>query len=124
MNKINSEQNNLPENNTKPMEPDNTLVEQLTDSDEMRSEYDFSGGIRGKHYKAYRQGHQVKIEQNDGSVIVQNFKLEEGAIFLDPDIKIYFPDSEAVNKALRGLIALIPKDKLVPVNKNLIHKSS
>jgi hypothetical protein len=28
---------------------------------------------------------------------------------LDPDVQQYFPDSEAVNKALRSLIALIPQ---------------
>jgi hypothetical protein len=27
----------------------------------MRDEYDFSKGIRGKHYKAYREGHTVAI---------------------------------------------------------------
>ncbi len=75
----------------------------------MRSEYDFSGGVRGKHHQAYRQGHQVKIHQNDGSIVVQNFKLEEGAVFLEPDVQLYFSTSEAVNNALRGLIALIPK---------------
>ena len=25
--------------------------------DEMRPEYDFRGGVRGKHYQAYRRGH-------------------------------------------------------------------
>jgi hypothetical protein len=28
---------------------------------------------------------------------------------LEPDVREYFPDSEAVNEALRGLIALIPR---------------
>jgi len=27
---------------------------------------------------------------------------------LDPDVRAYFPDTEAVNSTLRGLIALIP----------------
>ena len=30
------------------------------------------------------------------------------SIELDPDVKKYFPDSESVNQALRGLIKLIP----------------
>jgi hypothetical protein len=29
-------------------------------------------------------------------------------VMLDPDVRAYFPDTEAVNTALRGLIALIP----------------
>ena len=33
----------------------------------------------------------------------------EAAIDLDPDVRRYFPDSEAVNRALRGLIELIPE---------------
>ena len=28
----------------------------MTEQDEMRSGYDFSDGVRGKHFKAYRQG--------------------------------------------------------------------
>jgi hypothetical protein len=75
----------------------------------MLPEYDFSGGVRGKHYQAYREGHTVKIHQLDGTVAVQYFTLEEGAVMLEPDVREYFPDSEAVNEALRGLIALIPE---------------
>ena len=32
--------------------------------DEMKEEYDFSQGVRGKHYKAYRAGHTVQILMN------------------------------------------------------------
>ncbi len=67
----------------------------------MRDEYDFSGGVRGKHYMAYREGHTVLIHKEDGSSSVQYFTQEDGAIMLDPDVKTYFPDSESVNKALR-----------------------
>jgi hypothetical protein len=35
--------------------------------------------------------------------------LEDGAVMLEPDVSAYFPDSEATNRALRGLIALIPQ---------------
>lgn len=87
--------------------------------DDMRSEYDFSGGVRGKHYQAYRQGHTVKIHQTDGNVVVQYFSLEDGAIFLEPDVREYFPDAEAVNNALRGLIALFPKGKLVAADEEV-----
>ena len=31
--------------------------------DEPREEYDFRTGIRGKHHKAYRQGHSVVIHK-------------------------------------------------------------
>ncbi len=79
--------------------------------DDMRPEYDFSGGVRGKHHKAYREGHTVTIHQEDGSTIVQEFKLEKNAVVLEPDVKEYFPDSESVNQALRSLIALIPEKR-------------
>jgi hypothetical protein len=72
---------------------------------EMREEYDFSGGVRGKHSEAYRKGHTVKIDNQDGSVEVHYFTQEDGSVMLDPDVKKHFPDSESVNKALRSLIA-------------------
>ena len=67
-------------------------------------EYDFSQGVRGKHYQAYRQGHTVKIHELDGSITMQHFKLEEGAVILESDVQKYFPDSKSVNDALRFLI--------------------
>ena len=81
-------------------------------NDEMLPEYDFSkmkGGIRGKYYKAYRAGHTTKIHKTDGTIETHHFTLENGAVMLEPDVQKYFPDSETVNKALRGLIDLIPK---------------
>lgn len=59
---------------------------QPNDSDEMRPEYDFSRGIRGKHYQAYRAGTNV--------------------VFLEPDLVEAFPDSASVNQALRLLVRL------------------
>ena len=78
---------------------------------EMLPEYDFSGkkGVRGKYHRAYQQGHVVRIQQEDGSVTTQYFTLEDGAVLLAPDVREYFPDSESVNQALRGLIGLIPR---------------
>lgn len=78
--------------------------------EEMREEYDLTGkkGVRGKYYKAYRQGHTVKINNEDGSTEIRHFTLEDGAIMLDSDVREYFPDSESVNEVLRSLIALIP----------------
>jgi hypothetical protein len=71
---------------------------------EIREEYDFSAGVRGKHFEAYRKGHTVKIDKRDGTVEVHYFTQEDGAVMLDPDIKKHFPDSKSVNKALRSLI--------------------
>jgi len=80
-----------------------------TEDNDILPEYDFRIGVRGKHYKEYRQGHTVTIHKTDKTTVVQHFKLEEGAIFLEPDIREYFSDSESVNKVLRSLIELIPK---------------
>jgi len=81
------------------------------ETDDMLPEYDFEGkpGERGKYYQAYRQGHSVKIHKEDGTVETHYFTLEDGAVMLEPDVSAYFPDSEATNRALRGLIALIPQ---------------
>jgi hypothetical protein len=81
-----------------------------TASDEMLPEYDFGGkkGVRGRYYRAYRQGHTVRIHKADQGEVVQYFTLQDGAVLLEPDVKRYFPDSESVNNALRGLITLKP----------------
>ena len=76
-----------------------------SDDNDMREEYDFSGGVRGKHYKAYRKGHTVHIHRSDGTTLVRYFTQEDGTVMLDPDIKVHFPDSESVNRALRSLIS-------------------
>ena len=84
--------------------------------DDMRPEYDFSalkGGVRGKYYKAYREGHKVEIHKADGTTSVRYFKLEDGAVILEPDVRKYFPSSESVNKALRSLIEIIPSKRRV-----------
>ena len=75
------------------------------DENTMRYEYDFSKGVRGKHYMAYREGHAVIVNRDDGTQSIQYFKEEDGAVMLDPDLKILFPNSESVNKALRSLIS-------------------
>ena len=61
-------------------------MNKITRDKEMRPEYDFSAGIRGKHYRAYQQGTNV--------------------VLLDPDLAEVFKDSEAVNHALRMLLDL------------------
>ena len=62
-------------------QPDNS-----DQNDDLRPEYDFSDGVRGKHYQAYRKGTNV--------------------VFLDPDVARVFKDSESVNRALRLLLKL------------------
>jgi hypothetical protein len=89
---------------------------------EMRTEYDFSGGVRGRHAAAYQQGHTVAIHKKDGTTIVQNFKLEEGAVVLAPDVREYFPDAESVNTALRTLIAIAPKSRKKTGKTRTSHK--
>lgn len=80
------------------------------DRDDVQPEYDFSGrtGTRGKYHRAYQPGHTVEIRESNGAVSLQHFTLEDGAVWLEPDVRAYFPDSESVNKVLRSLIALIP----------------
>ncbi len=81
--------------------------------DEIAVEYDFSQKevVRGKHAQAMRRGYKVVVHKTDGTTQERNFTLPQGVIALDPDVQSYFPDSEAVNRALRGLIDLIPKQK-------------
>jgi hypothetical protein len=71
----------------------------------MRPEYDFSHGVRGKHFRDYRAGHTVRVTKADGSVEERHFTLEDGAVMLDPDLRSRFPDSDAVNRALRSIVA-------------------
>lgn len=75
---------------------------------EMRPEYDFSGGVRGKHYQAMRAGYRITIRRSDGSVVVKEVMPREDAVILEPDVLAYFPDSKSVNIALRSLIRLFP----------------
>jgi hypothetical protein len=91
-----------------------TLSKEVSEKEDMKSEYDFSsmkGAVRGKYYKAYRAGHKVLIHRIDGTTSIQYFRLEDGAVMLEPDVRRYFSSSESVNKALRSLIAIIPSKK-------------
>lgn len=80
--------------------------------DEMLPEYDFTNAVRGKHAADYRQGYKVIIHRMDGTVEERIHSFPEGTILLDPDVRRYFPDTESVNEALRGLIRLIPQAKV------------
>lgn len=48
------------------------------------------------------------LHHKDGTKEVTHYRPLDGCVVLDRDVRAYFPDSEAVNTALRGLIALIP----------------
>ena len=75
-------------------------MSKTTEDDEMRPEYDFSTGVRGKHYRAYQQGTNV--------------------VLLEPDIAEVFKDSASVNHALRMLMELAGNE----LKRNLTKKSS
>ncbi|MEZ4705728.1 MAG: hypothetical protein R3A44_00900 [Caldilineaceae bacterium] len=75
---------------------------------EMRQEYDFRGGARGKHAKAMQAGYTVTIRNADGTVTTQQVEPRKGTVILEPDVLAYFPDSASVNHALRTLITLFP----------------
>jgi hypothetical protein len=77
--------------------------------DDMRTEYDFAGGTRGKHYRAMQAGYTITIRQSDGTTVVKEVEPRTDAVVLAPDVREYFPDSESVNTALRSLIKLIPE---------------
>lgn len=82
--------------------------------DEMRAEYDFSKGERGKFYRPLDKGYKVHVHQSDGTEVINHYTLTEGTVLLAPDVREYFSDSESVNDALRSLIKLTEK---VPARK-------
>ena len=79
--------------------------------DDMLPEYDLKGkqGTRGKYAKDLEEGYALRVTNEDGTVTEQYFVPKETAIVLEPDVKAYFPDSDSVNRALRGLIKLFPE---------------
>jgi hypothetical protein len=81
------------------------------DQDARRPEYDCTGvpGVRGKHAAAMREGYTGTVHHADGTREIIHVRPLEGSVVLDPDVQAYFPDAEAVNTALRGLIALRPR---------------
>lgn len=93
-----------------------TKMTQAEDND-MRAEYDFMGGVRGKHYKAVQAGYTITIHKADGTTVTKDVMPKVGAVVLEPDIQAYFPDSESVNRALRCLIPLLPKKRRTKAKK-------
>lgn len=70
----------------------------------MLAEYDFRGkkGVRGKYYQALQKGHQTIIHKADGSTVIK----EKRPVFIDEDLQALFPNSAAVNRALRELLKI------------------
>ena len=62
-----------------------------TEPDEMRPEYDFSGGVRGKHFKAMQNGYIMTIHHADGTTTVKEVAPPRGTVVLAPDVLAYFP---------------------------------
>ena len=59
-----------------------------SDQDTLRDEYPedlIKSGVRGKYTKSYREGTNI--------------------VLIDPDLQKIFPDSEAVNRALREYLS-------------------
>ncbi len=80
-----------------------------TSDEDMRPEYDFSRGVRGKYAKAMReQGYTIRVYEADG-MYTETRVLGEKTVVLEPDVWEYFPDSQAVNRALRALIVIAPQ---------------
>lgn len=84
--------------------PDDGQRKSAEDGEDMAPEYDFSQGVRGKHASAMRDGYRMVIHHSDGTMEVRDVAPRPGTVVLDPDVRAYFPDSEAVNRALRKLI--------------------
>ena len=47
---------------------------------DMRAEYDFTGGVRGKHYRAMQAGYTITIRKEDGTTVVKEVKPKEGVV--------------------------------------------
>jgi len=58
---------------------------------EMRNEYDFSSGVRGKYARRHAQGSNV--------------------VLIEPDVAKFFHDSETVNRSLRALSEIIRQQR-------------
>jgi hypothetical protein len=64
---------------------------------DLRGEYDFSCGVRGRYARRYAQGANVVV--------------------LEPDVAKAFPNSAAVNSSLRALAALLRQQSKVLATK-------
>jgi hypothetical protein len=68
-------------------------------------ETDFSKGVRGKFAATLKKnGYTIRVYRSDGT-FDETRVPGESLVSLDPDVQAYFPDSQAVNRALRKLIS-------------------
>lgn len=80
--------------------------------DDMLPEYDFSGGVRGKYAKKLKEdGCIIRVYHSDGTFSERRV-FGEKTVVLDDDVWKFFPNSDAVNNALRTLISLVPDKSL------------
>ena len=98
----------------------NKQVDALAD---MRPEYDFTSGVRGKHHKALQEGYTIGIHKAEGT-IVEKYVGCKGTVALAPDVREYFPSSKAVNRALRTLIYIVPRKRKAAAQKERSGKDS
>jgi hypothetical protein len=66
-------------------------------SDELREEYDFSKGVRGKHAEQYAAGTNVVV--------------------IEPDIAAEFPTAKDVNETLRAVAHLLQRRRKITKRK-------
>ena len=72
-------------------------------NDDMRPEYDLSGGVRGRFFNEYRKGNNI--------------------VLLDSDVASIFPDSTTVNQALRLLIQLAERKAVASTKQRAPNKA-
>lgn len=63
------------------------MKKEIRKHEDMRSHYDFSGGVRGKYARRYAEGTNVVV--------------------LDPDVARVFPNRQAVNETLRAVAEIV-----------------
>jgi hypothetical protein len=68
------------------------------DDEEMRREYDFSRGARGKYYEPYTRSSNVVV--------------------LDADVAAAFPNAAVVNEALRGLLRIARRAQIAELDND------
>lgn len=81
------------------------------EDDGMRAEYNFAGGVRGKHYRAMQAGYTITIHQADGTTVTKKEGMDKAAfeqaklfIFSDVEREIQLARASQANEsALRSL---------------------
>jgi hypothetical protein len=68
-------------------------MKRMQKDQDMLEEYDFSKGVRGKYAKRYAEGTNVVV--------------------IEPDVAKVFPDHDSVNQALRSLVEIIRRQKML-----------